>query len=118
MMRPTDLNQTRHQPCQPESNSIEPKSTNLISGCFCDEGHVRSGNNCIDNSKCFSSCALDNGIELAIGQSHMNADCSQTCTCVENYFDSTQPPRKFFVPAAKTAYFKQFLIVYNLLLSD
>jgi len=61
-------------------------------GCFCDAGHVRSGNNCIENSKCFSSCALDNGVELAIGQSHMNADCSQTCTCVENYFDSTQPP--------------------------
>ena len=67
----------------------------LILGCFCDAGHVRSGNNCIKNSKCFSSCALDNGVELAIGQSHMNADCSQTCTCVENYFDSTQPPSKF-----------------------
>ena len=79
----------------PRYHIIRFDSTILISGCFCDAGHVRSGNNCIENSKCFSSCALDNGVELAIGHSHMNADCSETCTCVENYFDSTQPPSKF-----------------------
>ena len=80
-------------PFSPIEPTYDPRI--LILGCFCDAGHVRSGNNCIENSKCFSSCALDNGVELAIGQSHMNADCSQTCTCVENYFDSTQPPSKF-----------------------
>ena len=64
----------------------------LFSGCFCDFGYVKSGDQCIEVSKCFSHCPLDNGFDLALNSEYISSDCGKKCICEPNYADSTLPP--------------------------
>lgn len=68
--------------CQPSCTDLTPecKTESCEEGCVCDDGFVLSNGNCIPESEC--GCTTEEGVYFEHGGSHVNNDCSTTCTCV------------------------------------
>ncbi|XP_075427173.1 IgGFc-binding protein-like isoform X2 [Ascaphus truei] len=65
----------------PTARTLCPASR--VEGCFCDEGHLLSGDRCVPESDC--GCIDENNNFYLLGESWFTyGNCSQRCTCNRN----------------------------------
>ncbi len=68
--------------CEVTCHSLAPPAgchSPCMEGCVCDEGYIRSGEQCVPLSQC--GCLYGNRYYLIYQQFYPGKNCEQVCTC-------------------------------------